>query len=71
MKTSIKDYWWEDNDLLIETDDGIHRMVNAYVSDIRFGDLDCDSSEEVCINTTMKYSDTRYIRHESLDKQTL
>ena len=60
MKTSIKDYWWEENDLVIVTDDGTYRMVNAYISDFRIDGLDCDSSEEVFITPTLRYSSDAY-----------
>jgi hypothetical protein len=44
----VLNHWWEGNDLILETDEGTYRLVNAYLKDIRFKGLDFESGEE-CI----------------------
>jgi len=48
MNTKVIDYWWEGDDLILVTEEGTYRLVNAYLKDIRFKGLDFDETEE-CI----------------------
>lgn len=54
MSKIITAYWWEDNDLLVETEDGIYRLVNPYVSSIKYEGLD-STSESVTLIGNNKF----------------
>lgn len=42
-------YWWENDHLYIETDEGTIELNNPYISNIKFHGLEYDSNEEVTI----------------------
>jgi hypothetical protein len=43
-------YWWEDDYLYLETEDGkITRMYNPYISNITYEGLDYDNKESIAI----------------------
>ena len=49
MKLKVFEYWWEDDDLILVTEDGTWVCKNAYPSSISFGGLDYDSTEAVIV----------------------
>ena len=53
----IIDWWWEDNDFLFETEDGkIIRCINAYITDVKFGDLEYTEETTFIMPDWKKYS---------------
>jgi len=42
-------YWYEDDSLFIETDEGTYELKNPYLSSIKFHGLESNSVEEVTI----------------------
>lgn len=61
MKTlKVEDFWWEDNNLFVATDEGTWKLENPYPVSVDFGILDNHSTEDVTIDLTMRYSDKEY-----------
>ena len=56
----VKDWWWDEDDFIIITETGeeIH-CKNAYLSDIKFGELEYASDETVYIEQKERYKEAR------------
>lgn len=64
VEKTVVDYWWEERDFHFVADDKRYCLKNTYLTDIKFGGLEYDSSENTEIELTLKYSREKYERSE-------
>jgi len=55
-EVKVHSYWWDGDDLILDTDKGQWRLENAYLTSMTFGDLDYGHSEECIIEQNVQWS---------------
>lgn len=55
MELNVKEIYWNDNDLIIESDQGKYKLINAYPTSVRWDGLESTADDVVTIEMNCFY----------------